>query len=177
MDQLITDALPSGERQRYVPIVRCPPMVTVVYPVLSSTVLRIPVHWCQEIGDKGRLLPHTLPRERCYGCCAGKGTRVNGYLGVWLHQVARIGVLELTEEALRLCRELWEEPNVDLYGRELRVWRDGKLYNSPVRCRLDGACQHMPDGRLTVDVLAAVTRLWGSVPLVPRTDRHDGPGS
>jgi hypothetical protein len=171
MDQIITDALPSGERQRYVPIVRVPPCAKVVYPILSRRLLRVPTHWCQELGDHGEQIPHTLPEARCYGCQQGKSTRVNGYLGTWLGKVSRLALLELSAEAVRLCPELWEDDSLDLWGREISVFRDGKCHNSPVRCQLGGNFPNMPDHRVTVDEIAALTRLWGARPLVPRVEQ------
>ena len=108
----------------------------------------------------GRTQPHLNDDKLCPGCLLGRSKRWKAYIAVWSERFSRVGLFELTTEAVRTCPAFLNEQN-NLRGWKIALERKGIQPNSPVHAdltRMDPSPKLRPD----IDVLAALTKIWNS---------------
>jgi hypothetical protein len=97
----------------------------------------------------------------CERCDLHISRRWKGYLAVWEPTYCRVMLAELTADAVRYCQTDLTVDGPDLRCREISLYRLGTAVNSPVRCHISQAT--IDDALIpeSVDVRAALRRIWG----------------
>ena len=109
----------------YVPIIAAKPGAAVSAIVLSERMTAVYVHW-----SEGRSTPCRRPNGVCELCELSYATRWKGYLGVFWAESGRIGLIELTTNAVDKCLDLRRKTS--LRGGKIKVRRPGSRPNASV---------------------------------------------
>lgn len=149
---------PPDTDDKFYPIVRASIYRPVYGLVISKQVCGADLHWHQ-----GHNYPCRGSKELCEGCRLESRLRWYGYLAILDGNSGKVGLLELTGNAIKECPRLLSKLEVKR-GMRLKVFRRGKWTTAPlvvqVLSHIDPDSVPCPD----FDLRPHLLKIWGHLP-------------
>lgn len=146
---------PPPDDNRHIPIINAPAVGYFRGVVVSRRLTGVWTHYVE---------PRTVPCTRATGQCIciqdQLGARWRGYLSVRAGQDGMLYLVELTPDAIRHCRVDFDNPDLDLRGCRLALYRAAKTKRAPVRVEIERVAAVPDQLPPEPDVKAALIRIW-----------------